>query len=149
MIYTLRDSIQLPHPRQQVFDFFANAENLGRITPPSLGFTIHTRLPIVMGEGTLIDYTVRLQGIPIRWRTRIVSWDSGVEFVDEQLKGPYALWVHRHTFRDIPGGTEIHDEVRYKLPFGQVGRLAHFFVKRQLDSIFRYRQSAIRELLLP
>ncbi len=148
MIYTLSAVTRLPLPRDQVFDFFSRAENLGLITPPSLGFDIHTKLPIVMREGTLIDYTVKLRGIPIKWRTRIVRWNPGVEFVDEQLKGPYAMWVHTHRFRDVPGGTEISDEVKYKLPFGPLGRLVHFFVRRELAGIFAYREVATRRILL-
>ncbi len=148
MIYTLSALTQLPLPRGQVFDFFSKAENLGRITPPSLGFDIHTPLPVVMGNGTLIDYTVRLHGIPIRWRSKITRWNPGVEFVDEQIKGPYAMWVHTHRFRDVAGGTEISDEVKYKLPFGVLGRIAHFFVRRELDGIFAYRETATRRLLL-
>jgi ligand-binding SRPBCC domain-containing protein len=146
--HVLRATIRLPLPRARVFEFFSAAENLARITPPELAFRIRSPLPIEMREGTLIDYTIGLRGIPMRWRTRITRWVPGVEFVDEQLRGPYALWLHRHQFRDDgPNRTIIEDEVRYRLPFGFLGNLAHPIVRMQLRGIFSYRASAVRALL--
>ncbi len=146
--HTLRSTLHLALPREHVFAFFAAAENLERITPPELAFKIRTPRPIVIREGALIDYTIGLHGIRMRWRTLIAQWVPNEYFVDEQLKGPYAQWIHRHSFRDDGvGGTIIEDEVRYRLPFGALGDLAHVLVKLQLRRIFRYRTSRVRELL--
>ncbi|MEO7456040.1 MAG: SRPBCC family protein [Gemmatimonadaceae bacterium] len=146
--HILRSSLHLAAPRARVFDFFSRAENLGRITPPEMQFKIVTPLPIAMREGALIDYRIGLHGIPMMWRTRITRWVPGVEFEDEQLKGPYAKWVHRHTFRDDgAGGTIVDDEVRYRLPLGVLGNLVHFLVRRQLDRIFSYRTERVRALI--
>lgn len=100
-----------------------------------------------MRVGTLIDYTVKPMIFPIRWRTLITDYDPPRRFVDEQLKGPYSFWHHTHTFEEKDGGTLITDDVRYVIPFGIIGRMAHFlFVKRQLKKIFDFREKVISEI---
>jgi len=148
--WQLRASQSVPLPRERIFPFFADAGNLARLTPPAMGFQIVTPTPIAMGEGTLIDYRIRVFGVGLRWRTLISRWDPPNEFVDEQLRGPYAAWTHRHRFTDLPnGGTLIEDDVRFRLPFGPLGALAGPIVRRQLRTIFRYRRAAISDLIVP
>ena len=146
--HLLRASITLPLPREQVFPFFAAAENLGRITPPEMRFTIRTPGRVAMRDGALIDYTIGLWGLPLRWRTRIDRWRPPLEFTDTQLSGPYAEWVHTHRFVDEGDATRMEDEVRYRLPLWPLGEAAHPVVKRQLRRIFTYRQREIQRLLL-
>jgi ligand-binding SRPBCC domain-containing protein len=143
--HTLRREQRLPGAPDEVFPFFADAGNLEAITPPWLSFRIVTPRPIPMGAGTLIEYRLRLRGLPISWLTRIETWEPGVRFVDAQLRGPYALWHHTHEFAPAPGGgTLMRDTVRYALPLGPAGALAHrLFVRRDLERIFDFRQEAV------
>src|SRR5262245_9110042 len=97
----------------------------------------------MLGAGATIDYRLKLFAIPFRWRSVITEWDPPRAFTDEQATGPYALWIHRHTFEPDGAGTVIRDRVRYKLPFGPVGDLAHPLVRRQLARIFDYRRRAV------
>jgi ligand-binding SRPBCC domain-containing protein len=146
--YIIRAALQVSRPRTEVFAFFADAHNLETITPPELRFRILTPDPIVIAAGCLIDYRISLHGVPMRWRTLISRWEPGVAFVDEQLVGPYARWVHTHTFRDVAdGGTLIEDEVRYRLPLDPLGRIAAPLVRKQVERIFAYRTRRVRTLL--
>lgn len=131
-------------PLDRVFEFFADAANLEAITPRFLNFRILTPLPIVMGEGTLIRYRLALYGLPMEWLSRIDEWRPGVSFVDRQLRGPYALWVHRHTFEPHPRGTRVSDRVMYALPLDPLSRPAHpLFVRPQIEAIFAHRRRVL------
>lgn len=132
----------LPLPPEELFPFFADAANLDAITPPWLHFHIVTPPPIVMHEGTLIDYRLRVRGVPLRWRTRISAWQPPHRFVDEQLRGPYRQWIHEHTFELRKGGTLARDRVRYAVPFDWL--LHHWFVRPDIERIFRHRSMALR-----
>jgi hypothetical protein len=148
IVHQLERRQQLDHPIEAVFAFFAEAHNLERITPPWLRFELIADRPARMGLGTVIDYRLHVHRVPIRWTSRIEEWEPGREFVDRQLRGPYRLWHHRHSFAAHNGRTEVCDQVSYALPLGRLGELAHpLFVRRDLERIFAFRHEAVERQL--
>ena len=138
----LRLEQTVPAPIEAVFAFFADARNLEAITPPWLRFRIVTPGEIDMRPGALIEYRLTLHRIPIRWLTRIETWEPGRRFIDVQVRGPYALWHHAHEFEARGTSTLVRDHVRYRLPFGVLGTLAdRALVRRDLRRIFAFRQA--------
>jgi ligand-binding SRPBCC domain-containing protein len=136
----------LPHAAQEVWPFFCDAHNLEDITPPFLAFRVLGMSTPAIGAGTLIDYRLKLNGIPIAWQTRIDTWDPPRRFIDLQAKGPYALWHHTHDFITIGGGTLMRDTVRYRLPAGWLGALASGSkVAGDVERIFDFRSRKIDE----
>ena len=145
--YIFTASQTIARPRDEVFDFFSRAENLERITPPELGFSIITPTPITIEKGTLLDYRISLYGVPLSWQSEITVWDPPNEFADEQRVGPYKQWIHRHTFTEIDAAnTLMEDEVRYRLPLEPLGDLGQFLVERQLQNIFDFRRTTVEDL---
>jgi ligand-binding SRPBCC domain-containing protein len=131
-----------------VFPFFADARNLEAITPPLLRFRVLPPRPVAMGRGTQIRYRLRLHGMPVAWRTVIAAWEPPHRFVDVQVRGPYALWHHTHSFEPHPGGTLMRDTVVYAIGFGRLGDIAHrLLVSRDLEEIFDFRRDVLPELL--
>jgi ligand-binding SRPBCC domain-containing protein len=142
--HTFRDEVWLPRPRAEVFPFFADARNLGVITPPWVRFETLTPTPIDMRPGALIDYRIRLHGFPMRWRTEIETWEPPFRFTDRQLRGPYRLWHHTHTFEERDGGTLCRDEVRYAVWGGAL--VERLFVRGDIRRIFAFRREKLIEL---
>jgi ligand-binding SRPBCC domain-containing protein len=149
--HVLRREQRLPGSPADVFPFFADAGNLEAITPPWLRFEVVTPRPIEMRPGALIEYRLVLHRLPVAWLTRIEEWEPDVRFVDMQLTGPYRLWHHTHEFRPDPdGGTVMTDTVRYALPLGPLGALAHrVVVRRDVERIFAFRAQAVPAQLTP
>lgn len=135
--------IWLPVPPEELFPFFSDAANLEAITPPWLNFRIVSPQPILMKAGALIDYRLRVRGIPMRWRTLIREWEPPYRFVDEQLRGPYRQWIHEHTFEPKDGGTLARDRVQYAVPFDAL--VHRLLVKPDIETIFEYRERVLRE----
>jgi ligand-binding SRPBCC domain-containing protein len=147
--YLLKKEIIIAAPLEKVWQFFSNPENLQKITPPYMKFRIIKRpASMEIFDGMQIEYKVSpILNIPMKWVTSIKSVDWLKSFTDVQLKGPYALWEHAHTFESVPEGTLMHDQVKYALPLGIIGVWAHkLFVSRQLESIFQYRARKVSGL---
>jgi ligand-binding SRPBCC domain-containing protein len=136
----------LPRPADEVFAFFADAWNLEAITPDWLRFRI-VEAPDRLERGSIVRYRLRLFGIPIHWDTEILEWRDPRTFTDLQVRGPYPLWLHTHRFTPVPGGTEVYDAVRYRVPGGPLAGSIGRIVSRWLDGIFDYRRERLEELL--
>lgn len=141
--FVFESSLWLPRKADELFDFFGRAANLEAITPPWLNFEILTPSSIEIRAGALIDYRLKVRGIPLRWRTEILKWDPPREFIDIQVRGPYKLWHHTHRFTPRDGGTLCEDRVRY---YPRGGRLIQWlFVRRDVESIFDFRRKKLLE----
>lgn len=146
--YTLHCEMLTKSSLEQTFAIFEDPYNLAKITPQSLNFQVTSPNRVEMHKGAEIDYTIRWLGLPMHWKTIILEYEPPFLFIDEQAKGPYAFWLHRHTFQPTEDGTKVGDHVEYALPFGQLGSLAHsLIVRKQLLGIFNYRQEQLGRML--
>jgi ligand-binding SRPBCC domain-containing protein len=146
-IRNFKTEVWLPRPRDEVFAFFSDVANLDAITPPWVKFKTITPGPIEMRAGTVIEHRLRIHGLPIRWRSKITAWEPSARFVDEQLRGPYRVWVHEHLFEERDGGTVVRDRVRYAAPFDFF--TDRFFVRPDVERIFRYRTECLKRRFPP
>ena len=142
--FELQRTQLVPRALDETFAFFADPQNLEAITPPWLHFRI-LEAPGRLERGSLLRYHLRLYGVPLRWLTEIESWRPPRGFSDRQLRGPYLHWLHTHRFTPAAAGTEIYDNVRYRVPGGPLAPAS--FVRRLVDEIFDYRAERLRELL--
>ena len=145
--YFLERTLTIPSSMDATYSFFENPRNLKEITPPWLSFQVVSASDDVMREGTRIRYVIRWLGLSMRWESRIAEYEKNENFADNMLRGPYKSWYHVHRFREVPDGVVMTDRVEYEMPFGLLGRLAHWMVvRRQLNAIFDYREKRIREI---
>jgi ligand-binding SRPBCC domain-containing protein len=148
-IHKLTRELFVPSPPEIAWTFFSNPKNLAVITPPEMNFKILTKnLPEKIFSGMLINYSLTpLLGIKANWVTEIKEVKEKEFFIDEQIKGPYAIWRHKHSFAPLNKGTLLNDEVEYALPLASLGEVAHrWHIKKKLDYIFEYRAKVISEI---
>jgi ligand-binding SRPBCC domain-containing protein len=146
-MHTLIKETLINKPLNEIFDFFSRAENLNKITPPELNFKILSPLPIEMKQGALIDYKIKINGIPFKWKTEITIWEPGIRFVDSQIKGPYKVWIHEHFFEEKDGKTYMRDTVKFLSPGGVFEPIINkFLVEKRVNAIFDYREKVLGDL---
>ncbi len=148
-VHVLERVQHVPLDVDETFRFYSEIGNLERITPPWLRFRILDPRPDRLLAGAHIRYSLVLHLFPVRWTTEIGEWEPPHRFTDFQVRGPYKLWEHTHTFAPAPGGgTLMTDSIRYAIPYGPLGSLAHIaFVRRDLRRIFDYRRDTVAALL--
>lgn len=143
-VRNFQSQLWLPRPRDEVFAFFADAQNLDLITPPWLHFRTVTAGSGEMRVGMVMNHRLRLHGFSLRWRSQITAWDPPARFVDEQVRGPYQLWIHEHRFEEQNGGTLVQDDVRYAVLFDFL--IHQLFIRPDIERIFIYREKKLREI---
>ena len=145
--FTFEDELLVPQDLGSVFAFFADPTNLELLTPNWLRFKILTPLPIQMEEGTQIEYRLRLHGIPLRWKSAITVWEPPNQFVDEQIHGPYRVWIHQHAFTRTDNGTLISDKVQYSVLGGALTN--RLLVRKDIARIFAFRKQVMQTVFRP
>ena len=146
-MHSLIKTTTINRPIQEVFDFFSKAENLNKITPPDLQFQILSPLPISIKKGTLIDYKIKINGISFKWRTEISEWELNKRFIDRQVKGPYKVWIHEHTFEERNEITYMTDHVQFLSPGWILEPIINkFFIEKKVKAIFEYREKTLAHL---
>lgn len=146
-MHILTKTTVINKPLSEVFEFFSNAENLNKITPPDMQFKILTPLPIIIKKGTLIDYKIKVNGIPFNWQTEISEWEPNKRFIDKQLKGPYRVWIHEHTFEEKDGKTIMNDHVQFLSPGWFLEPIINkLFIEKKVKGIFAYREKILTNL---
>ena len=112
-----------------------------------LNFKITKKSDAKIKQGTLIDYRLRIKGVPASWRTQISQWKPDESFMDQQLKGPYSRWDHTHSFQSLQNGTLMTDEVIYQVPLGPLGHIIReVVILNDIKTIFSFRNDKVREM---
>ena len=162
----------VPFPVELVFAFFANPSNLPHLMPPELEVRVEdARLEAPPPRPVAADPARRFRSIaagvgsevlvsfcPIGWLPQRVSWTAKIvefewnsHFIDEQVRGPFASFRHRHgsvaETREGVEGTLVTDAIEYALPVGIVGLFAGGSVRNQVETAFAYRQKRLPEVL--
>jgi len=162
----------VPFPIELVFAFFANPSNLPHLIPPAQKARIEDlRIQPPPARPVQADPTRRFRSVaagvsseilvsfrPLRWMPPRVSWLARIvefewnsHFVDEQVRGPFKVFRHRHGVRtetrEAGEGTAVSDEVEYEMPGGGLGRLAGGIVRAQMEKGFAFRRQRLPEIL--
>lgn len=146
-LFHFENNLIVEAPLEEVWAFFLNPNNLKKLIPPRMDFRLPAQVPDKMYEGLIIKYTVKpLLAVSMSWTGEITEIKEYRYFIDEQQKGPFAHWRHRHVFLETREGTEVRDDVQYMLPFGLVGMAAVPFVRRQLETLFLYRNQTLNDI---
>ncbi|HVP21899.1 MAG TPA: hypothetical protein VMS73_08565 [Anaerolineaceae bacterium] len=141
-----RHCFQVRAPLARVSDFHSKASSMPAITPPPLSVRIH-HAPDVLGEGEGMDFSLGVGPISIRWVTRIERVSS-TGFTDRQTQGPFAEWVHRHSFNALDNQTtEVVDEITLQPRSHPLWWLVGMGIWAGLPLLFAFRASKTRRML--
>ncbi|GAB3245438.1 SRPBCC family protein [Kineosporia babensis] len=93
-----------------------------------------------MKLGETVTWQARHFGIPFRMTSKITAHEEPRRFVDEQVRGPFALWRHEHRFEASGAGTRMVDVVDFASPAGPIGALVdRLFLRRYMTKLLEER----------
>jgi ligand-binding SRPBCC domain-containing protein len=172
MLQRFETSQWVPYPVELVFAFFANPMNLPFLMPRALKTRIEdARVQPPPARPLAADPARRFRSVaagvgseilisfyPIRWVPRRVSWLARItvfewnsHFCDEQVRGPFTAFHHRHGIsaetREGVEGTLVSDAIEFAFPLGWIGQLGAGMVRANMAKQFQYRQKQLPEIL--
>lgn len=136
----------LSAPVAAVADFHSQPTSMAAITPPPIIVRVH-QAPALLGEGAEMDFTLWFGPLPLRWLARIEQV-TPISFVDRQVRGPFARWVHHHIYVPInPTTTRVIDRVEAQLAHNWFWKLTGLGMWMGMPLLFAYRAWRTRRLL--
>jgi len=134
---------------ETIWSFVSKPENLEKITPDNMHFSILSKSNLEMEEGMLIAYKISpFLDIKTTWITMITNVKKHEKFIDQQVMGPYKFWHHEHKFQVISSNkVKMTDIITYIPPFGFLGDIANeLFLKKKLNNIFDFRNIILNNM---
>ena len=133
-------------PLADVARFHSQSASMGAITPPPILVRVHVA-PETLRDGDRMDFTMWLGPMPVRWLAQIEQ-TTPTSFVDRQISGPFASWVHQHTFEPIDAETTaVIDEVNATLHRNWFWKLVGVGMWIGLPILFAFRGWKTRRML--
>ncbi|MGB6328672.1 MAG: SRPBCC family protein [Halarcobacter sp.] len=130
----------------ELFEFHLNMNNLKAITPLDTELELINK-DFIPHEGGIVKIKTVKYFIPTRWDVKIDKLQRPNLLVDIAVKSPFKYWEHSHIFTKKGSMCELKDVVNYELPFGKVGELLDFFIRKELNTMFEYRHRITKGLL--
>jgi ligand-binding SRPBCC domain-containing protein len=138
---TFVKSVLINAPVRDVFRFHERDDALPLLSPPFPPVRVISRVGGIQAGAEVV-----LRIGPVHWIARHTAYEQESLFVDEQIRGPFRSWVHRHEFEAVDGRTKLTDRIEYQLPGGTlVNLLFAWIVNGALANMFRYRHYVTRE----
>nr|WP_297310199.1 SRPBCC family protein [uncultured Flavobacterium sp.] len=148
MIYNFEDQQFIKSDLQTVWKYFNNPKHIHALTTLKMQLKTRTQnLPNQIHKNLIISYWVSpLFGIPLKWKTKITNVVPNESFIDIQIKGPYKIWHHLHTFKQVKEGVLMKDFITYQLPLGFIGNFIHkILVKKEIENLFEFRTKQVQK----
>ncbi len=138
-------SSEIPASARQLFEWHCRPGAFERLAPP------WEQIELVSSEGvqdgSRAEILLKAGPTRRRWIAEHSNIQPGRQFVDTQIKGPFASWVHVHLMKPVSDeACVLTDRVNYSPPLRFVGQLlAGWYIHRQLERTFAYRHEVTKQ----